>query len=366
MCIRDRRPEVSEAWWSLSNLKTFRFTDEEIETMQRQLERTDLSDEARVQFCFALAKAREDRNDHAPAFELYERGNGLRRAMENYDPVQTEAINERIAEVFDAGFLARHAGRGHPDPAPIFVVGLPRSGSTLVEQILSSHSMADATHELPEVGKLINRINRERRDHVSYPDAVRDFSDETWAALGRSYIEQTRQYRGSALRFIDKNPNNFASIGLLSVALPNARFINTRRHPLDTCLSCFKQLFAKGQPFTYDLLELGEYYLQYDRLMTYWHAVLPGRVLDVHYETVVANQEAQTRQLLEFCGLPWEDACLRYYEMRRAIRTASSEQVRRPIYTDSIGIWRHYARELAPLIEVLEPILASLPPGDRP
>jgi len=334
--------------------------------MQRQLERADLSDEARVQFCFALAKAREDRNDYAPAFELYERGNSLRRAVENYDPVQTEAINERIAAVFDAGFLAQHAGRGHPDPAPIFVVGLPRSGSTLVEQILSSHSMADATHELPEVGKLINRINRERRDGVSYPEAVRDFTDETWAALGRSYMEQTRQYRGGALRFIDKNPNNFASIGLLSLALPNARFINTRRHPLDTCLSCFKQLFAKGQPFTYDLLELGEYYLQYDRLMTHWHAVLPGRVLDVHYESVVANQEAQTRQLLEFCGLPWEDACLRYYETQRAIRTASSEQVRRPIYTDSIGIWRHYARELVPLIEVLEPVLSSLPPGDRP
>jgi tetratricopeptide (TPR) repeat protein len=360
------RPELSEAWWSLSNLKTFRFTDEEIETIQRQLEVPELSDEARVQFCFALAKAREDRGDYARAFELYERGNGLRRAVESYDPVQTEAVNERIMEVFSAEFLARHAGYGHPDPAPIFVVGLPRSGSTLVEQILSSHSMVDATHELPEVGRLINRINRERHDRVTYPDAVRDFADENWAALGRSYIEQTSQYRDSGPRFIDKNPNNFANIGLLSLALPNAKFINTRRHPLDTCLSCFKQLFARGQPFTYDLLELGEYYLQYDRLMKHWHAVLPGRVLDVQYETVVADQEAETRQLLEFCGLPWEDACLRYYETQRAIRTASSEQVRRPIYTDSIGIWRHYERELAPVIEILDPILSFLPPDDRP
>jgi len=193
---------------------------------------------------------------------------------------------------------------------------------------------------------------------------VRDFSDETWAALGRSYIEQTRQYRGSRLHFIDKNPNNFASIGLLSLALPNAKFINTRRHPLDTCLSCYKQLFAKGQPFTYDLLEIGEYYLQYDRLMAHWHAVLPGRVLDVQYEDVVADQEGQTRRLLEFCGLPWEDACLRYYATQRAIRTASSEQVRRPIYTDSIGVWRHYVHELAPLIEVLAPVLSSLPSDD--
>jgi tetratricopeptide (TPR) repeat protein len=353
------RPEVSEAWWSLSNLKTFRFTDEEIATMEKQLELPELSDEARVQFCFALAKALEDRSEYAGAFELYERGNSLRRVAESYDPVQTEALNERIAEVFDAEFLVRHAGRGDPDAAPIFVVGLPRSGSTLIEQILSSHTLVDATHELPEVGRLINRINRERRDRVTYPDAVRDFSADNWAALGRAYIEQTRQYRGSAPRFIDKNPNNFASIGLLSLALPNAKFINTRRDPLDTCLSCFKQLFARGQPFTYDLVELGEYYLQYDRLMTHWHTVLPGRVLDVQYEQVVADQEAETRRLLEYCGLPWEDACLRYYETQRAIRTASSEQVRRPIYSDSIGLWRQYERELSPLIEILEPVLSK-------
>lgn len=353
------RPESSEAWWSLSNLKTFRFEDGEIATMERQLELPALSNEARVQFCFALAKASEDRGVYARAFELYDRGNRTRRAVENYDPVQTEVINERIIKVFDAGFVARHAGRGHPDPAPIFVVGLPRSGSTLIEQILSSHSQVDATHELPEVGRLIHRINRDREDRTTYPEAVLDFDDETWAALGRSYIEQTRQYRGDAPRFIDKNPNNFASIGLLSQALPNARFINTRRHPLDTCLSCYKQLFAKGQPFTYDLVELGEYYLQYERMMAHWHAALPGRVLDVHYESVVADQEGETRRLLEFCGLPWEDACLRYYETERAIRTASSEQVRRPIYTDSVGLWRHYRRELAELIEILEPILSK-------
>jgi tetratricopeptide (TPR) repeat protein len=360
------RPAVSEAWWSLSNLKTFRFDGQDIEAMERQLELPVMSDEARVQLCFALAKAREDSGDYGRAFELYERGNRMRRALENYDPVQTEVLNERIMDVFDAEFLARHAGRGHPDPAPIFVVGLPRSGSTLIEQILASHSLVDATHELPEVGRLIQRINRDRRDRITYPEAVRDFADETWVALGRSYIEQTRQYRGNAPHFIDKNPNNFASIGLLSLVLPNAKFVNARRHPLDTSLSCYKQLFARGQPFTYDLVELGEYYLQYDRLMTHWHAVLPGRVLDVQYESVVADQDGQTRRLLEFCGLPWEDACLRYYETQRAVRTASSEQVRRPIYTSSIGLWRHYARELAGLIEILDPVLSSLPPGERP
>jgi len=353
------RPELSEAWWSLSNLKTFRFEDADVDTMERQLEAGKLSDEARVQFSFALAKAREDRGEYARAFALYDRGNRTRRALENYDPIQTEMINEKIVDVFTAEFLARHAGRGHPDPAPIFIVGLPRSGSTLIEQILASHSQVDATHELPEAGRLIQRINRDRVDRIAYPEAVRDFSDEAWAALGRSYIEQTRQYRRDAPRFIDKMPNNFASIGLLSLALPNARFINTRRHPLDTCLSCYRQLFARGQPFTYDLLELGEYYLQYDRMMAHWHAVLPGRVLDVQYESVVADQEAQTRRLLDFCGLPWEDPCLRYYETERAIRTASSEQVRRPIYTSSMGLWRHYTRELAPLIEILQPVLSQ-------
>lgn len=360
------RADMSEAWWSLSNLKTFRFTDDEIETMQRQLEVPELSDEARVQFCFALAKACEDRGDYPRAFELYERGNHFRRAQENYDPVQTEVINERIMKVFDADFLARHSNRGHPDPAPIFVVGLPRSGSTLIEQILASHSRVDATHELPEVGRLIQQINRNRKDRVTYPEAVCDFTDEDWAAFGRSYIEQTRQHRRDAPHFVDKMPNNFASIGLISLALPNARFINTRRHPLDTCLSCYKQLFARGQPFTYDLTELGEYYLQYDRMMAHWHATLPGRVLDVQYESVVADQGTQTRRLLEFCGLPWEDACLRYYETERAIRTASSEQVRRPIYNSAIGVWRRYIRELAPLIEILRPVLAALPADERP
>jgi tetratricopeptide (TPR) repeat protein len=351
------RPEVSEAWWSLSNLKTFRFEDRECAAMERQLEAPGLPDEARVQFCFALAKALEDRGDFARAFELYDQGNRTRRAMEQYDPVQTEVINERIRKVFDADFLARHSGCGYPDPAPIFVVGLPRSGSTLLEQILSSHSLVDATHELPEVGRLIQQINRDSKDKITYPEAVSAFDDVAWAALGRSYIDATRQYRHQAPRFIDKNPNNFASIGLLSIALPNARFVNARRYPLDTCLSCYKQLFARGQPFTYDLTELGEYYLEYARVMAHWHAVLPGRVLDVHYESVVADQGGQARRLLEFCGLPWEDACLRYYETERAIRTASSEQVRLPIYDSSVGIWRRYERELAPLIEILRPVL---------
>ena len=217
--------------------------------------------------------------------------------------MQTELINERIRAVFDAAFLARHAGAGDPDPAPIFVVGLPRSGSTLIEQILGSHSQVDATHELPEAGRLVRRIGRGRKDGLAYPEAARDFDGERWAALGRAYLDDTHKYRRGAPRFIDKMPNNFPTIGLLALALPNARFINARRHPLDTCLSCFRQLFARGQPFTYDLAELGEYYLEYEKMMAHWHAALPGRVLDVQYEDVVADQPGQARRLLEYCGL---------------------------------------------------------------
>ena len=352
------RPEHSEAWWSLSNLKTFRFEDAEVEAMERQLAAAT-TPEARAQFSFALGKAYEDRADYARAFAHFEQGNRARRKLEHYDPVQTEVIHERIRFVFSAEFLASHAGAGDPDPAPIFVVGLPRSGSTLVEQILSSHSQVDGTHELPEVGRLIQNLGRDRRDRNAYPEAVRTLDAGGWRELGHGYIDRTRQYRGTAPRFIDKNPNNFPSIGLIALALPNARIVNARRHPLDTCLSCYKQLFARGQPFTYDLTEIGEYYLEYEKMMAHWRDVLPGRVLDVQYENMVADQAGQTRRLLEHCGLPWENACLRYYDTRRAIRTASSEQVRLPIYDSSIGIWRRYERELAPLIDILRPVLPA-------
>ncbi len=354
------RPAFAELYWSLSNLKTFRFAPAEIAAMEAQLASPTLGDEPATHLCFALGKAREDAGHFDEAFELFRRGNALRRAREHYDPVYTEEIGERIRAVFTSDLLSRNAGSGFHDAAPIFIVGLPRSGSTLIEQILASHHLVEATFELPEAGRLTKFIDREHPGRRGgYPEAIRELDARQLEALGQRYAAETRRYRAGAPFFVDKMPNNFPTIGLLHLALPNARFIDARRHPLDSCLSCFKQLFARGQSFTYDLVELGEYYLEYLRMMAHWDSVLPGRVLHVQYEDIVADLEAQTRRLLAHCGLPWDDACLRFHETERAIRTASSEQVRRPIYADAVGFWRNYEQQLAPLIEVLQPVLAS-------
>jgi hypothetical protein len=305
-----------------------------------------------VQLNFALGQAYESRGDYERAFAAFAQGNVERRARENYDPVHTEHVNDRIVSVFTPEFIAQHEGSGDPDPAPILIVGLPRSGSTLIEQILASHSRVEGTQELPSLARVTQLITRARRGGA-YPEALRELSRRDWAELGRRYLDHTLRYRQGAPRFIDKMPNNFPNVGLVHLILPNARIIDARRDPLDTCMSCFKQLFAQGQTFTYDLLELGEYYLQYLRMMEHWDRVLPGRVLRVHYEDVVADLEGQARRMLAHCGLEWEGDCLRFHETVRAVRTASSEQVRRPIYRDSVGAWHHYAKHLEPLIATL-------------
>lgn len=358
------QPAFAELYWSLSNLKTFRFDAAEIDAMQQQLDRDDISDDAVVHFSFALGKASEDAGDYARAFEYYDRGNALRRTQESYDPVHTEVIGERIRAVFSREFLRQHAAAGHAGVQPIFVVGLPRSGSTLIEQILASHPLVEATHELPEGGRLIKFIDKRRVGKDHYPEAVTAFSAEEFAKLGERYDANTKRYRSGAPYFIDKMPNNFANLGLLSLVLPEARFINTLRHPMDTCLSCYKQLFARGQSFTYDVDDLGYYYLEYRRMMDHWHAVLPGRVLDVRYEDVVANLEREVHRMLAYCGLPWDDACLDFHNTKRAIRTASSEQVRTPLYSDAVGYWTRFGNTLTPLKEILEPLLGD-GPGQR-
>lgn len=363
-CI-SKFPDFGEAYWALANLKTFRFSDEEVAVMEQAVENDKLPDETRVNFNYSLGKALEDNGDYDRAFAAYARGNALRRPNENYDPVHTEMVHDQIIDTITSDFVARNAGFGDPDDAPIFIVGLPRSGSTLIEQILASHSLVDGTHELPDLPRIIKTINDQRPHDVGYPEALQHYGEDL-ATLGRQYIEATRRYRKGAPYFTDKMPNNFASIGLLAVILPNAKIVNARRHPLDSCMGCFKQLFYKGQSFTYDLVELGEYYLEYERLMAHWNEILPGKVLDVRYEDMVADQEGQTRGLIEHCGLPWEEQVLRFYETDRAVNTASSEQVRQPIYSKSVNSWRRFEDHLEPLIEVLEPLLRKLPEDQRP
>ena len=365
-CI-EHNPGHGETWWSLANLKTFKFTDEEVDAMLEQVESGQLPDEPLANFEFALGKAFEDRRDYDRAFEFYDRGNSNRRQRERYDPVQTADSHDEFISIFNKEFLAQHENGGDDSNAPIFIVGLPRSGSTLIEQILASHPDVEGTHELPDLGRVARSVGLSRTDRKAYPRAVVDLGPEELAQLGADYLEKTRRHRPEGLpHFTDKLPNNYVHVGFLHLILPNAKIINAKRHPLDSCLGSFKQLFARGQPFTYDQFELGEFYLEYQRLMEHWHAVLPGKVLDVQYEHVVEDLETQVRRILEYCELPWDDACLRFWETDRAVKTASSEQVRKPIYSSAKHRWRNYEQHLGPLIEALEPILKELPEDWQP
>jgi len=352
------KPDRGEVYWSLANLKTYRLSDDDIVEMKKQVAGGELTDESHVNFLFALAKAQEDRGDFDTAWDYYVEGNAKRRMLEHYDPVRLEVNNDAIIEVFDEELLARNTGLGNPDRSPIFILGLPRSGSTLLEQILASHSMVEGTAELPYIRRAEHSLSKNRVDGINYPQAVRELGEPHFKSLGQDYVDAAELHRvEGAPRFIDKMPNNFPAVGFIHLILPNARIIDARRYPLDSCLSNFRQLFGQGQPFTYDLTDIGEYFLEYQRMMDHWHEVLPGRVLTVQYEEVVTDFENQVRRLLDYCELPWEDACLNYHETDRPVRTASSEQVRQPVYTGSVHFWRNHEKNLGELIEVLSPIL---------
>jgi len=355
-CIR-LTPDSGESYWSLANLKTYRFDDAVIASMEGYASSEALSARSRVNFLFALAKAYEDREEYDRAWDFYRRGNAMQRAEVTYDPVQTEVLNDRLVEVFSPALIDSLRDAGDPDSAPIFILGLPRSGSTLLEQILASHPRVEGTGELPYVGRLATSLSRDVGGSVNYPEAMRELDGQNVAALGARYLGFAKLHRRTgAPHFIDKMPNNFPNVGLIALMLPNAKIIDARRHPLDACLSCYRQLFAKGQNFTYDLTEMGEYYLQYQRMIDHWERVLPGRVLTVQYEEVVSDVETQARRLLDFCGLPWDDACLRFYESERPVRTPSAEQVRQPIYDRSVGHWKNYEQQLGELIDVIASI----------
>ena len=355
------RPDLGEVYWSLANLKTFRFDPDEVEIMQTQLDSGKLNDHSELHFCYALGKHFEDQEDYPKAFEYYTQGGASKRKSVRFDPVDFDYKTNQIIEVFTPEFFEKRASFGYSDPAPILIVGLPRSGSTLIEQILCSHSQVDGTAELADLMTLGHRTGQNRFDKLKYPESLFDIYADSIEDLGKEYIERTFHHRQGAPYFTDKMPNNFPHIGFLHLILPNAKVIDARRHPLDSCFGTFKQLFAKGQPFSYDLFELGQYYKSYIRLMEHWDQVLPGKVLRVHYEDNVADQENQARRMIEHCGLKWEDQVLRFYETERAVKTASSEQVRQPIYNKSVNSWKRYETELEDLILLLEDVLVKLP-----
>jgi hypothetical protein len=360
----ERAPNLGEAYWSLANLKTFRFSPAQIQAMREQLAGSALSPDDRFHFEFSLGKALEDAGEYADSFEHYREGNRQRRQMIRYDADENHAHVERSKRLFTAEFFAERKGFGNPAPDPIFVVGLPRAGSTLIEQILASHSSVEGTMELPDVAMLARMVGARttRSAGSAYPRALGKFSAEELHGLGWRYLEQTRiQRKTPAPIFIDKMPNNFAHVGFIHLMLPNAKIVDARRHPLGCCFSAFKQHFARGQTFTYDLHELGRYYRDYVELMAHFDAVLPGRVHRVLYENMVEDTEGEVRRLLDYCGLPFEESVLRFHENQRAVRTASSEQVRQPIFKEGVDHWKHFEPWLVPLQEALGDVASSYP-----
>lgn len=357
-------PQLGEVWWSLANLKTVRFDAADLDAMRAALSRGDLAEEDCFHLHFALAKALEDIGEPMTAFDHYAAGNRLRRAMIDYDAGEIAGLVDRMIATFKPAFLSDREGGGCPVPDPIFILGMPRAGSTLIEQILASHPMIEGTQELPDIPELARRLGgrKDRGDASAYPECLSQTNAADLLALGEEYLQRTRvQRKTDKPRFIDKLPNNWLHAGFIHLILPNAKIIDARRHPLDCCYSNFRQHFARGQGFTYDQAELGLYYRDYVRLMTHLDTVLPGRVHRVFHEDMLDDTEAQVRALLDYLGLPFDPACLRFWENDRAVRTASSEQVRRPINRDGVGQWRPVEDRLGPLKSALAEALTGYP-----
>lgn len=352
------RPHFGEAWWSIANLKTAQFDAQDMAAMNGGLSAAEASMEDRFHLHFALGKALEDSAQPEAAFEHYAQGNALRREALPYEAAETTAAVDRAIALFDATFFEQRAGLGCQERDPIFIIGMPRAGSTLVEQILSSHSQVEGTMELPDIPAIVNRIGREG----SYPDALADLEGKRLRELGEAYLASTRiQRREAKPLFIDKLPNNWLHVGLIHLILPNARIIDARRHPLDCGYSNFRQHFARGQAFSYDLADIGHYYADYVRLMDHFDRVMPGRIYRVIHERLLDDPEGEIRALIAALDLPFEEACLDFASNRRAVRTASSEQVRRPINRSGEGQWRPVSGRIEPLRQALGPVLELYP-----
>lgn len=352
------QPDLGEVWWSLANLKTVRFSDEDVAAMEAALAGEPAHEDA-LHLHFALGKAYADRKQAEPSFTHYERGNALRSEELGYDPQAITEQVDRMIAVLTPEFIAAHEGVGDPTPDPIFILGLPRAGSTLLEQILASHSQVEGTMELPDIPAMAMREAKKSGGELrDWPDAVADMPRERFAELGAEFLDRTRVQRKTGKPFyIDKLPNNWSYAGFIHLILPNAKIVDARRHPLDCCFSNFRQHFAKGQGFSYSLDHIGRYYADYVRAMDHYTAVLPGRIHKVIHEQLLDDPEAEVRALLAYLGLPFEEACMEFHRNERAVRTASSEQVRRPINRDGVGQWEPYRAWLGPL----EAALGDLP-----
>ena len=358
------QPSLGEAYWSLANLKTFRFSEADVAAIRAALAREDLAAEDRLHFEFALGKALEDREEYGEAFARYAAGSALRLELAPYDPDETSAYVRRCKALYTREFFAARAGAGSTAPDPIFIVGMPRAGSTLLEQILASHPLVEGTMELPDISRMARDLAAEkpRDDGRRYPAVVAELDAGQLRALGEQFLAQTRvQRKTAAPYFIDKMPNNWLQVALIHLILPNSKIIDARRHPLGCCFSNFKQHYARGQSFSYSLQGVGRYYRDYVEWMAHVDAVLPGRVHRVHYERMIDDTEPEVRRLLAYCGLPFDERCLRFYENDRAVRTASSEQVRRPIYREGMDHWKHFEPWLGPLKAALGPVLERYP-----
>lgn len=354
------QPSSGEAWWSLTNMKSVRLTPEDRAAIDALLRRPDLAREDRLHLDFALGQLLEDEREYEAAFRHYAEGNRLRRETLAYDADFTHDEVARSKALFSTAFFTARAGQGSPAPDPIFILGMPRAGSTLVEQILASHSAVEGTSELPYIPALARGLIAESASDARYPEVLAGVPASRLRELGQAYLDRARIHRKTERpRFIDKLPNNWADLGLILLILPNAKIIDARREPMDCCFSNFKQHYAQGQPFSYDLEDIGLYYRDYVDLTGHLDAVLPGRVHRVVHEDLVERPEKEIRRLLDFLGLPFEPACLTFHENRRPVRTASAEQVRRPINRAGIGRWKPFEPWLGPLKEALGPALAG-------
>ena len=349
------RPGFGDAYWSLANLKTYRFTDAELDDMRAAETAATTGPADRYHLCFALGKACEDRGDYAESWRCYERGNTLKRAESRYRPEPIERNTANQQKVCTREFFGERRGYGVTSHEPIFVVGLPRSGSTLIDQILASHSQVEGTQELADIPRFVHELQGREPDldNPRYPAILAELPREAFVGSATRYLDETRIYRAGRPRFIDKMPNNFRHIGLIHLMFPSAKIIDARREPMACCFGIYKQLFARGQEFAYSIADIARYYRTYLELMGHWDRVLPGRVLRVHHEDVVEDLEGSVRRILEHCELPFEPACLEFHRTERSIRTASSEQVRLPIYREGLEQWRHFEPWLTPLREAL-------------